>query len=708
MQTKSKGRRLWRGLVGIGLGGAFAFVAMVPTVAAASNPVHTTASSTYTAVPSKGVVDVSVTLKVKNNVANGSQSVACSKPVWDDWLGWTYVPGTCKQTINYYVNQSYLWVENDATHVKVTSNGGSVKLTKATSTNIDFKSYKLTFPRIFKGQTRTITATYTIKSGAPRSAAVTQINGAYLNFGAITQPVDTASVKVVVPSTFGSATWGGAVKTSTSGKQTVYSSGNVDDPTKFWVGIHGTNPTGFDMASVVSAGGRQIDIESWPGDTAWRDAVKSAASDSISALEGLVGRPISENGPVTIREVAGGELGDAYVGQYETAGQLASVSEQFEQPGVVSHELAHAWFNGAMFDSTWMSEGHAEWAAQAVGLTATPCVASADKVDLGKWQFAAPRSTAAERGTVAAQYATACAIVADAANRIGTEGMKNVFTVLSTDAGAYPGTLDAKAGAPNSWRQWLDAVDEQGMAPAGPFDDSSITDNLVKYGIATSADLTARSAARVELADLRQAAGTNWTIPSAVYAPMGTWDFPTATEAMSETTTTIADVEEVAHALPSVTVDANPIRARVAAASTLSDLTSVRDLAATQRTTADELATTIDRTHKLNPIEAVGLIGTDVGATSSQAVSSVANLDLDAAKAKTGEIDGALHGAATVGLIRLLVVAAGLAVVSIIVWRRRRGDPDTHGTALANDVPMTSAESAPGLAAVRFDDRPTI
>src|SRR6185369_2186618 len=102
------------------------------------------AASTYTAVPSKGVVNVSVTLKVKNNVANGSQSVACSKPVWDEWLGWTYVPSTCKQTINYYVNQSYLWVENDATHVKVTSNGGSVKLTTATSTNPDYKSYKLT------------------------------------------------------------------------------------------------------------------------------------------------------------------------------------------------------------------------------------------------------------------------------------------------------------------------------------------------------------------------------------------------------------------------------------------------------------------------------------------------------------------------------------------------------------------------------------
>ncbi len=120
-------------------------------------------------MPSKGVVNVSVTLKVTNNYANGSRTIACDKPVWDPWAGWTYVPSTCNQTINYYVNEGHLWVENDASALKVTSSAGSVKLSKQNESSADFKAYKLTFPKIFKGQTRTVTATYSIKSGAPRS-----------------------------------------------------------------------------------------------------------------------------------------------------------------------------------------------------------------------------------------------------------------------------------------------------------------------------------------------------------------------------------------------------------------------------------------------------------------------------------------------------------------------------------------------------------
>ena len=148
---------------------------------------------------------------------------------------------------------------------------------------------------------------------------------------------------------------------------TTYSSGNVKDPAKYGVGIHGTNPNGFDQTVITSAGGRKIELQAWPGDKTWLTAVTSAASGSISGLEGLIGRPIAGSGPIIIREVARDELGDAYVGQYNKDTQLASISEDHEQADLVAHGLAHAWFNGAMFDSIWLSEGHAEWAARSVG-----------------------------------------------------------------------------------------------------------------------------------------------------------------------------------------------------------------------------------------------------------------------------------------------------------------------------------------------------
>ncbi len=460
-------------------------------------------------------------------------------------------------------------------------------------------------------------------------------------------------------------------------------------------------------ASTQPVDGRSIS-KPWPGDKAWLDAVRPAAAGSISELEKLVGRPIPGTGPITVREVAADELGDAYVGQYDKDVQLASISEEFEQAGVVSHELAHGWFNAAMFDSTWLSEGHAEWAAHAVGSATTPCATPDVTPDLSNWQFAEPRSTLAERETVDAQYTAACAIVTDAANQVGADQMKNVFTVLSTDAGAYPGTKDAQPGAPNTWRQWLDAVDERGMVPAGKSDASPVSDDLIKYGIATSAELTARSSARTNLAALRSEAGTSWTIPTAVYAPMEAWDFSTAGTAISDVKGTIADVEAVASELPAVTVEANPLRDRLASAATLADLKTLGDTASAQRTTADEVAATIGRTHNSNPFETVGLIGTDVNAKSSAAVSSVASLDLAGAKAKTEEIDSTLSGAAVVGLIRILAAMAVVALLAIATWRRRQGDRTKVGSASSIDESRTTIVPTPGLAAATFDDQATV
>ena len=102
----------------------------------------------------------------------------------------------------YYVNNDWLWVEKGATNLKLTSSAGTVKKSKSKSSTADFTLYKVTFPRIFNGQTRTIKATYTIKSAKPRSDGAIKVNSGYLNFREITQPTDQASVKVVVPASF--------------------------------------------------------------------------------------------------------------------------------------------------------------------------------------------------------------------------------------------------------------------------------------------------------------------------------------------------------------------------------------------------------------------------------------------------------------------------------------------------------------------------
>ena len=138
----------------------------------------------------------------------------------------------------------WLWVEDEATQLKAKSPAGTVKLSKQKESVDGYKLYKVTFPQILKGQTRTITATYVIKGGAARAVTSTRVNGAYVNFAGISQPTDAASVKVIVPSSFASSTWGGKVKTTTKGKQTIHSSGNIKNPRSYWVGVNGTNPEG--------------------------------------------------------------------------------------------------------------------------------------------------------------------------------------------------------------------------------------------------------------------------------------------------------------------------------------------------------------------------------------------------------------------------------------------------------------------------------
>ena len=71
---------------------------------------------------------------------------------------------------------------------------------------------------------------------------------------------------------------------------------------------------------------------------------------------------------------------------------------------------------------------------------------------------ASPRATEAEYAIVDWQYATACQLITDVAEEIGTDRMRDVFRVLWTDEGAYPGQTDAIKGFVPTWRGWLDAV----------------------------------------------------------------------------------------------------------------------------------------------------------------------------------------------------------------------------------------------------------
>jgi hypothetical protein len=159
-------------------------------VAAADDGIPTSATSVYTADPARNQIRVTVTSKLTNRI-----------------------PSTA--TTYFYLDRTRIWVEAGATRLKVTSNGGAVKL-KLFKKDKYLRAYDVTFPRILVGQTRTITTTYVLPGGKPRSDSTDRVNPAYLNFWAFSQPMDRASVKVIVPKAFDMETYGGTVKQATT------------------------------------------------------------------------------------------------------------------------------------------------------------------------------------------------------------------------------------------------------------------------------------------------------------------------------------------------------------------------------------------------------------------------------------------------------------------------------------------------------------
>lgn len=676
--------------------------------AAAADPLGgartwTTAATTYRANPAKGLINVSITLKIRNDTPDGIDLYPCIQYTYDPYWGNLPYSTTCTRTTRYYLTQTQFIVESQATSLKATSTAGKVTVKAESSLSSlpppsAFKVYTATFPRIYEGQSRTIQITYAMNAGDARSGSPVRMNGAYLSFGGFAQPVDDASVRFIVPSAFDTATFGSDVSESHSASTRTYASGPVADPSKYYVMVEGTNLGGFHSETVEAPDHRQIQLQAWPGDAQWLTAVRNEAASSITTLESLIGANLPGNGPITVREVAGGSLGDAYAGIYDPDTHLAQIPEDYQQAGTVAHELSHAWFNGSLFAAQWLSEGYASWAERAVG--ANPVACSLPRVSpggqpahLGEWKIASPRATQAELDAVDAEYQTSCGLISEVAGKIGADGMRNVLSVLLSAEGAYPGTRDASIGAANDWRAWLDAVDEKGMTQARQDSTHEIADMLVTYGVATEGDLAGRTDARQALGDLRGKAARAWTIPQAVYAPMATWDFTTANRAMTEMTAVIDDEEALAQTL-AVSPGDGPLPARVGAATSLGDITAARQSADRQVAVAQDVVAATDRAFADHgPLDSLGMIGVDTTPLTHAAVQDVAGMNLDQAQADIAALDATLAGATSTGVLRVGLAIGLASLVVAVIWliRRRRRPSAMPAVRTSEELPTPQA-----------------
>ena len=655
----------------VAVAAAVGLSATAPSSAFAADGYGQTAATVYRLDPANGRLRVTVTLKVTNRTPDSQEPHTCIQYT-DGWFPVPY-PSTCYTTTRYYMTTTSALVENEATGLRALSNGKTLAVAQG-APGVAYRAVTITFPKLYFGQSRTVKLTYTVKGGKPRSESATRTMRAFASFCAIANGADTGTVTVRLPKGFKVTVSGETLKATIDGKERVLASGKITTTADWYACFTGTNPGGYKTEKLAPRGGPTIQLRSWPEDPAWATGVRADITASLPALERLTGTGLAGEAALSVQESA---TGAQYAGFYDAQTGTVTVGEDYAQPALVEHELAHAWFNRTAFKETWLSEGLAEWAGRSVSREETACTrpdAAAGAVALADWRYLAPRSTTEERAAVQAQYDAACYVVTAVASAAGDEGMTAAVSALLARRDPYGASAGARrASNTATWKDWLDAVDELALAPAGA-PDTMASDLLVAYGVATDkALLDQRAAARRAYRDL-VAATRGWSIPAAVRAPMAAWDFRdagTAIEAAGRTWSLTGETDAV---LAGVDARHGPAAETWAAATDLGGLQAAADLASRQLAAARDVAEVRDLVAApLDIAQQVGLFGTQVPSVEA-AIPAVRAGDGDAVAGITAQVRATVAGLRAVGQQRMAAGAVAalvlLAVLSVLLARR--------------------------------------
>jgi len=631
-----------------------------PSATLASDGFVEKATTTYVVNPDKDRLDVTIDLSFKNT----KRSTA---------------------TTYYFYDSDYLWLERDATSIKATSPGVTIKISRVKRSD-HFDQYRFRWsPVLLYGKTRKLHITYQIPTGAPRSDSWFRVSPAYLDFCVIGTGADGGSTSIRVPLTYDmtvGSEQGGRLGQRIEDDTRVYTTGDLDEPYLFWACLTGEQPAAFHAATIQSPSGREITIQSWPNDLDWGTQISGQIDQILARLEDLIGHGLPGDGPIAVREVGAGTLGQ-YAGFFDPETGIARIGEDLEAKGLLTHELSHAWFNGDLFQSHWLAEGYAEWARTSIDVDTCPDSGrypGAGAANLEQWQFIGPRATEQELAVVDWEYATACWIVSQVASKIGPDRMRLVLAALLAHDLAYRSGTTVLKGLPvaASWQTWLDAIDE--LALDEPGGDNTIANLLAPYGITTgsSTALAARAEARTAFHDLQAVFG-DWVVPPVVLHSLADWHFDKAMASMAAAKQVRDTASQLATVLPDV--DGMDGRARTLLEAAATDA----DIEAAQAAADDRLAAAGTVAEAKRAFEApqdlvmqAGMLGTDLQPLLDAAIQAIRDDDPDAARSNAQAIQAALADAPQQGQVRLLVGIGApalllvLLIAFLLVRRRRR------------------------------------
>ncbi|HEX3264684.1 MAG TPA: hypothetical protein VHR16_03360 [Candidatus Limnocylindrales bacterium] len=657
--------------------------AAAPSPAAAATPGLTlVGATTYDVRPDEGRVAVTVRLSATNHLKN-----TVTKRYFFRTATLTVLPGT------------------SGFKLKGSSGSAKVSVTKKTST---YTNIKLDFgANLAAGKSTTLTLTFDLKDPGGAPARTVRISPSIATFAAwayATPGTPGATVDVRLPTGYTVTVGRGPLDgpTPDGAGHERWSSGKLAKPLEFVADIAADKPSDFADTPVdvaLEKGPAAVVVRAWPDDTAWRDRVIAIVQEALPVLERDIGVPWPVDGSLALDEALVRSTG-GYAALYAPSERRIEIAYSASD-GVILHELAHAWFNGALVADRWAAEGFASYYAERAAAElkikpdapAAPADPQAGVMPLNAW---GPIGSGTPATDIYA-YAASVGLAEEIATRAGPDALQRVWSLAAARVGAYQATTAAQQdAAPNLGADGPVGVGSTAVPEAaeGPPDWRGLLDLLEDttgkdFGdawrdvVARPVDLAAldaRTAARSAYHAAVATAG-DWVLPPGVRAAMRSWQFESAQSQLEDVDAVMTARRTLETSAASAQL-ALPGRLRAAFEGEAGVDAAVAEAKAEQA-----VVDAIVRARSSRPAETgvgeqlitqVGLLGATPEADVDGAAASLAAGDIEVAYAAALQAEAAWSGAPRVGRSRivstaLLLVALILLIGLVRQQRRRRG-----------------------------------
>ena len=434
---------------------------------------------------------------------------------------------------SYYYTRWVLALPANATGFRATGGGVDLATTidrDADSDQVVFGSMSLPFNLDYQ-QSVTLRVSYTVPSAEPRAeGAAARINDSFLSFSVWTAgDPGQANVRVNIPDGFTMDLQGDLddLERVIRDGQEFYEATNIEAPRDFFGQVYGRNDNGL-ITETAMLPGATASVRAWPDDPEWVSFVVDAIENDVPVIEELTGLAWPAGDIEVIETVTPYLYG--YGGWFNASSGLIEVGDRLERD-LILHELGHAWFNDALIDGRWITEGLAEeFASRAIGASGSdqpdpdqPDLNDPLRVPLALWASPWTLSEEDAFGYELYHYNASWWVLRQITDDVGLDAFSQVLISLSADEIAYPGEGPPESTTQSTrWTHFFDLLDHQ--AGAENLDDLFATYVLAPVDVPK---LDQRRQVLGEYDELVSLAGS-WSPPIAIRTALARWEFDDA------------------------------------------------------------------------------------------------------------------------------------------------------------------------------------